>query len=92
MFQLSAEEFEHWKSQIVTSNPAAKMGVRRRPYASTEQDAAMLSSVLRSDGAVAVNGGCQAPTDRIPRQGGVGRMKPYLVEFVQQPVEKVKLS
>ena len=35
MFQLSAEEFRDWKSQIVTSNPAAKMGVRRRPYAFT---------------------------------------------------------
>ncbi len=55
MFQLSAEEFENWKSQIVTSNPAAKMGVRRRPYAFTEQGVAMLSSVLRSDRAVAVN-------------------------------------
>jgi hypothetical protein len=26
MFQLSDEEFAIWKSQIVTSNPAAKMG------------------------------------------------------------------
>ncbi len=55
MFQLSADEFANWKSQIVTSNPAAKMGVRRRPYAFTEQGVAMLSSVLRSDRAVAVN-------------------------------------
>ena len=47
--------FRNWKSQIVTSNPAAKMGVRRRPYAFTEQGVAMLSSVLRSDRAVAVN-------------------------------------
>ncbi len=55
MFQLTPEEFEDWRSQIVTSNPAAKMGVRRRPYAFTEQGVAMLSSVLRSDRAVAVN-------------------------------------
>jgi len=55
MFQLSAEEFEDWRSQIVISNPAAKMSVRRRPYAFTEQGVAMLSSVLRSDRAVAVN-------------------------------------
>ena len=55
MFQLSAEEFEDWRSQIVISNPAAKMGARRRPYAFTEQGVAMLSSVLRSDRAVAVN-------------------------------------
>jgi len=55
MFQLSAEEFEDWRSQIVMSNPAAKMSARRRPYAFTEQGVAMLSSVLRSDRAAAVN-------------------------------------
>ena len=37
------------------SNPGAKMGLRRRPYAFTEQGIAMLSSVLRSDRAVKVN-------------------------------------
>ena len=36
MFQLSKEETEIWKSQIVISNPAAKMAVRKRPYAFTE--------------------------------------------------------
>lgn len=54
-FQLSAAELENWRSQIVTSNPAAKMSLRRRPYAFTEQGVAMLSSVLRSDRAVEVN-------------------------------------
>jgi hypothetical protein len=39
----------------VTSNPAAKMALRRRPYVFTEQGVAMLSSVLRSPRAVAVN-------------------------------------
>lgn len=37
------------------SNPGSKMGLRRPPYAFTEQDVAMLSSVLRSKRAVAVN-------------------------------------
>jgi hypothetical protein len=55
MFQLSDKEFENWRSQIVTSNSAAKMGLRRRPYAFTEQGVAMLSSVLNSDRAVEVN-------------------------------------
>jgi hypothetical protein len=55
MFQLSGEELENWRSQIVTSNPAAKMGLRRRPYAFTELGVAMLSSVLRSDRAVRMN-------------------------------------
>lgn len=55
MFQLTQEELEEWRSQLVTSNPAAKMGLRRPPFAFTEQGIAMLSSVLRSERAVAVN-------------------------------------
>ena len=55
MFQLTKDELEHWRSQFVISNPGAKMGLRRRPYAFTEQGIAMLSSVLRSDRAVKVN-------------------------------------
>jgi hypothetical protein len=48
MFQLSAQEFEHWRSQIVMSNPGAKMGLRRPPYAFTEHGALQLASVLNS--------------------------------------------
>ena len=55
MFQLTEEELEDWRSHFVTSNPGAKMGLRRPPYAFTEQGVAMLSSVLRSDRAVSVN-------------------------------------
>ena len=55
MFQLSKEELENWRSQFATSNPTAKMGLRRPPYAFTEQGVAMLSSVLNSDRAVEVN-------------------------------------
>ncbi|MBW7943289.1 MAG: ORF6N domain-containing protein, partial [Candidatus Kuenenia stuttgartiensis] len=53
-FQLSDEEFENWKSQIVISNED-KMGLRRPPYAFTEQGVAMLSAVLRSETAVKVS-------------------------------------
>jgi hypothetical protein len=53
MFQLSNEEFNILKSQIVTSSWG---GLRRAtPYAFTEQGVAMLSSVLRSKRAVKVN-------------------------------------
>jgi phage regulator Rha-like protein len=53
MFQLTDEEFQNLKSQIVTSNWG---GLRRaNPYAFTEQGVAMLSSVLRSKRAVQVN-------------------------------------
>lgn len=51
-FQLSADEFTALRSQVVTSN---RGGTRYRPYAFTEQGVAMLSSVLRSERAVAVN-------------------------------------
>lgn len=44
----------NWKSQIATSN-YAKMGMRKLPYAFTEQGVAMLSSVLRSPLAIQVN-------------------------------------
>ena len=52
MFQLNNEELENWRSQIATSNPAAKMGIRRPPYAFTEHGVAMLSAVLNSDHAI----------------------------------------
>ena len=55
MFQFSKEELTNWRSQIVTSNPAAKKALRYAPYAFTEHGVAMLSSVLRSERAVAVN-------------------------------------
>ena len=54
MFQLSNEEFEIWKSQIVMSNEDKK-GLRRPPYAFTEQGVAMLSAVLRSGIAIRVS-------------------------------------
>ena len=55
MFQLTKEELDNWKSQIVTSNYKIKMGLRKLPMVFTEQGVAMLSSVLRSSQAVKVN-------------------------------------
>ncbi len=54
MFQLTSKEMQDWKSQFVITN-TAKMGLRRRPYAFTEQGVAMLSGVLRSKRAIQVN-------------------------------------
>ena len=56
MFQLTTEETQIWKSQIVTTN-SIKMGLRRNPYAFTELGVAMLSSVLNSKTAVQINMG-----------------------------------
>lgn len=53
MFQLTQEEFNNLKSQIVTSSWG---GIRRAlPYAFTEQGIAMLSGVLKSPRAIRVN-------------------------------------
>jgi len=52
MFQLTKEEFLNLKSQIVTSSWG---GVRKMPYVFTEQGVAMLSGLLNSDIAIAVN-------------------------------------
>ena len=53
MFQLSKNEFDSLRSQIVISK--GKGGRRYPPYAFTEQGVAMLSSVLNSRRAIQVN-------------------------------------
>ncbi len=52
MFQLTSDEFANLKSQFVTSSWG---GVRKMPYAFTEQGVAMLSGLLNSDVAIAAN-------------------------------------
>jgi ORF6N domain len=54
MFRLSSEEFANLRSQFVTSS-SGYGGRRYPPYAFTEQGVAMLSSVLNSSRAIAVN-------------------------------------
>ncbi|HXQ88757.1 MAG TPA: ORF6N domain-containing protein, partial [Solirubrobacterales bacterium] len=54
MFQLTKGEAEALRSQIATSN-VGRGGRRYQPYVFTEQGVAMLSGVLRSDRAIAVN-------------------------------------
>ena len=52
MFQLSSKEFENLISQFATSSWG---GIRKLPFAFTEQGVAMLSSVLNSAVAIQVN-------------------------------------
>lgn len=52
MFQLSKEEVQNLMSQFATSSWG---GMRKQPYAFTENGVAMLSSVLRSKTAIEVN-------------------------------------
>ena len=66
MFQLNEEEFENWKSQIVTLNTDQNKdvnlisqivisswgGIRKQPFVFTEHGVTMLASVLKSETAV----------------------------------------
>lgn len=53
MFELTKEEFNLLRSQIVTSK--GRGGIRYMPFAFTEQGVAMLSSVINSDVAIEIN-------------------------------------
>ena len=44
MFQMTNQELGVWRSRIVMSNPGAKMGLRRPPYAFTEHGALMAAT------------------------------------------------
>ncbi|MFM9972271.1 MAG: ORF6N domain-containing protein [Burkholderiales bacterium] len=55
MFQLNNQEFSVLRSQSVISNNPGRGGRRTAPYAFTEQGVAMLSTVLNSPRAIAVN-------------------------------------
>ncbi|MFT4297929.1 MAG: ORF6N domain-containing protein [Candidatus Woesearchaeota archaeon] len=55
MFQLNTLELKKWKFQIGTSNSNIRKGLRKRPYAFTEQGVAMLSGVLKSKNAIKIS-------------------------------------
>ena len=56
MFQLTKEEFDQLKTNLIFQNGTSSWGgTRKLPYAFTEQGLAMLSGVLNSDTAIEVN-------------------------------------
>ena len=58
MFQLSEEEVQKWKSQIVISNlpeSTVRMGFRKCPFVFTEHGVTMLAALLKSEIAVRVS-------------------------------------
>jgi phage regulator Rha-like protein len=55
MFQLTAKEFEAFRSLILQNAISKRGGIRKLSHAFTEQGVAMLSSVLRSKRAIRVN-------------------------------------
>lgn len=54
MFEMTESELNNWRSQFVTSK-SDRMGMRYLPFCFTEQGVAMLSGILSSDRAIAVN-------------------------------------
>ena len=93
MFQLTEDEFQNWKSQIVISN-AMNMGMRKKPYVFTELGVAMLSSVLNSKTAIQVNMGIMRafvairhtlapkPSGQLPLiQQEINELKAYIEEL-----------
>ena len=56
MFQLTKEEFDKWRNDLIFQNGTSSWGgTRKLPHAFTEQGLAMLSGILNSDIAIDVN-------------------------------------
>ena len=56
MFQLTKEEFDQLKTNLIFQNGISNWGgIRKLPYAFTEQGPAMLSGISNSDTAIQVN-------------------------------------
>jgi diadenosine tetraphosphatase ApaH/serine/threonine PP2A family protein phosphatase len=54
LFEMNKKEFENWRSHFVTSKED-RQGLRYTPFCFTEQGVTMLSCVLNSERAIAVN-------------------------------------
>jgi len=54
MFEMDAEELENWRTQFASSN-SDRQGLRYPPFCFTEQGVTMLSCILNSERAIAVN-------------------------------------
>ena len=87
MFQLTDEETQNWKSQIVITN-SVKMGMRRNPYAFTELGVAMLSSVLNSKTAIQINMGIMRAFVAVRQL--IALPKPDKVVELQNEVKELK--
>lgn len=55
MFEMNKKEFTDWRSQNVISIEGDRMGLRYAPFCFTEQGVTMLSCILNSETAIAVN-------------------------------------
>jgi phage regulator Rha-like protein len=55
LFEMNKQEFENWRTHFASSNSQDKKGLRYAPFCFTEQGVTMLSCVLNSERAIAVN-------------------------------------
>ncbi len=85
MFQLTKEEWEYLKSQFVTSSWG---GIRKLPYAFTEQGLAMLSGILNSDIAIEVNIGIMRAFVAIRQMAALP--KPSQTSELEQRIENIE--
>jgi len=54
MFEMDGDELENWRTQFASSN-SDRLGLRYPPFCFTEQGVTMLSCILNSERAIAVN-------------------------------------
>jgi hypothetical protein len=85
------QAYSNWKSQIVTSN-FVKMGLRKLPFAFTENGVAMLSSVLRSPLAIQVNIGIMRVFTEIRRMAAALPNTAADVAQLRKDFEELKLD
>ena len=85
MFRLRSDEVRNLRSQNVISSSGGYGGRRYLPYAFTEQGTAMLSSVLHSQRAIAVNILIMRAFVQLRRaDGGYAELQRHVVEIAQK--------
>ena len=87
MFQLSKEETNNWKSQIVTSNKERK-GLRKRPVAFTDLGISMLSGVLNSKTAIHANIQIMRAFSKLREMAATNELVRQKIEELERKYEK----
>ncbi len=95
MFQLTKEEFEKLRTDLIFQNGISRWGgTRKMPYAFTEQGLAMLSGLLNSDTAINVNISIMRAFVAIRRMAGSLPLPNTAADVVQlrKDIEELKLD
>ena len=95
MFQLTKEEFEKLRTDLIFQNGISRWGgTRKMPYAFTEQGLAMLSGLLNSDTAINVNISIMRAFVAIRRMAGSLPLPNTTADVIQlrKDIEELKLD